>query len=81
MSKSCIQKLHILHSPRFLCDKLFSFSLRELGDLAAGQQVMQMLAERQGIPVFSNVPLAVSGIAKVRPAVTWNLYSVLTMLY
>ncbi|KAJ1520862.1 hypothetical protein ONE63_003948 [Megalurothrips usitatus] len=37
----------------------------ELEDLAAGQQVMQLLAERQGIPCFPNIPQAVHGIAKV----------------
>ncbi|XP_052125253.1 uncharacterized protein LOC113205886 isoform X3 [Frankliniella occidentalis] len=37
----------------------------ELEDLAAGQQAMQVLAERQEIPVFRSVSLAVNGIAKV----------------
>ncbi|KAK3920243.1 Fumipyrrole biosynthesis protein C [Frankliniella fusca] len=37
----------------------------ELEDLTAGQQAMQVFAERQDIPVFPNVTLAVNGIAKV----------------
>ena len=36
----------------------------ELADLASGQQIMQVLAERQNIPIFNSIPVAVDGIAK-----------------
>lgn len=38
---------------------------REFEDLSSGQAVMQDLVERQGIPVFDNIPVALDCAAKV----------------
>jgi hypothetical protein len=41
---------------------------REFDDLSAGQMVLQDLVERQGIPVFDNIPVALNCTAKVNQA-------------
>jgi len=39
---------------------------RELQDLKHGQLLMQHLVERQGVPVFNSIPVALSCTSKVR---------------
>lgn len=44
---------------------LLGLFVREYEDLTTGQMVLQDLVEREGIPVFESVPVALNCTAKV----------------
>jgi hypothetical protein len=53
-----------LNPDHYILADVFCF-FREYEDLTTGQMMLQDLVERQGIPVFESVPVALNCTAKV----------------